>query len=441
MMRNLGSFAVLSVFGLVACGQQEPAAAPLAPPPPAATVAPAPVAVEAKKEEPKPVPLTGDQKVKLYQDGWAAFNAKDFSKFSAIWATDATSQMLDMGPPLVGATEIVEKGAKGFAGAFPDSTGELELTLINGNTALGIVLLRGTNTGPNVTPMGPVPATNKKVGFYAVHQIDFNDSGKAVKELMGYDGGTVAGQLGLMPMPHRKVVETGWTEKPIVIASGSDVEKANVATITGEIAAFNKHDAAGAIASAADDLVFSEMSAPADRTGKKESLKGIEEMFKAFPDAKLDAKSIWGAGDYVVSTGTWTGTNTGDMPAMHLKKTGKSVTLSYVEIDKLVAGKTKNIWIFQNGAAAAAQLGLMPAPKADAKGKDAKPVAAKPTPEAKPTAAAAKPEAKPAAEAKPAMMAPAAKPAAAAAPAVKAPAAPAVKAPAAPAAKPVTPSK
>lgn len=394
-MRNLGSFAALSVLGLVACGNQEPAAAPLSPPP-AVTVAPAPVAVAAPKEEPKPVPLTGEQKVKLYQDGWAAFNAKDWPKFTAIWADNATSTPLDMGPTLNGPVAIVDGGAKPFETAFPDGTGEIQLTLVNDNTVLGLILLRGTNSGPSATPMGPVPATNKKVGFFAVHQIDFNDAGKAVKEVMGYDGGTVAGQLGLMPMPHRKVVETGWTEKPIVIASGSDVEKANVAAVSKEIEAFNKHDAAGAISTAADDLVFSELSAPADRTGKKESLKGIEEMFKAFPDAKLETKSLWGAGDYVVQTGVWTGTNTGDMPAMHLKKTGKAVTLQFVEIDKLVAGKTKNIWVFQNGAAAAAQLGLMPKPKPEAKAKEAK----------------AAPAAKPAAEAKPAMMAPAAKPAA-----------------------------
>lgn len=405
-MRNLGSFAALSVLGLVACGQQEPAAAPLAAPPPAATVAPAPAAVEAKKEEPKPVPLTAEQKVKLYQDAWAAFNAKDWAKFTAIWATDATSQALDMGSPLVGPTDIVEKGAKTFSNAFPDGSGEIELTLVNGNTTLGVILLRGTNTGPNTTPTGAVPATNKKIGFYAAHLIDLDDAGKVVKEVTAYDAGTVAGQLGLMPMPHRKAVETGWVEKPVVIASGSEAEKANVATVEKEVEAFNKHDAAGAIASAADDIVFSEMSAPADRTGKKESLKGIEEMFKAFPDAKLDVKSMWGAGDYVVQTGTWTGTNTGDMPAMHLRKTGKPVALSYVEIDKLVAGKTKNIWVFSNGAAAAAQLGLLPPTKTEPKGKEGKPATnAKPGAEAKPGAAKpalTKPAAPASAAAKPA---------------------------------------
>jgi predicted ester cyclase len=334
------------------------------------------------------VPLTAEQKIKGYEAGWAAFNAKDFAKFQAIWAPEATSEMLDMGPPLLGPSAIVEQGAKGFASAFPDATGELELTLVNGNNILGVVLTRGTQTGTFVTPTGAVPPTSKKVGFLMAHGIELNDAGKAIKEVIAYDGGTIAGQLGLMTMPHRKAIETGWTEKPVVVATGSEAEKANLAAMMKEVESFNKHDAPGALATAADDIVFSEMSAPADRVGKKESLKGVEEMFKAFPDAKLDVKGSWAAGDYVVASGTWSGTNTGVSPAMKMK-TGKAVSVHFIEIDKFIAGKTKNIWLFSNGAAAAAQLGLLPPKGAEPKAKEAKPVAAKPV--------AAKPEAKPAA--------------------------------------------
>ncbi|MEI9940306.1 MAG: ester cyclase [Pseudomonadota bacterium] len=404
MTRNLGRFAALStcaLIGLPAC-QQEPAAAPLAAPP-AATDAPAP-AVEAKKEEPKPVPLTAEQKVKFYQYGWAFFNAKDFSKFQTIWADGATSEALDMGPPVVGPQAIVETGAKSFANGFPDGTGEVQLTLVNGNNILGLVLLRGTNTGTYVTPMGPVAPTNKKVGFLAAHSVELNDAGKAVKEVMAYDGGTVAGQLGLMPMPHRKAIEVGWSEKPVVIATGSDAEKANLDVFSKGVEGFNKHDAAAALGNPTDDIVFSELSAPADRTGKKEALKGVEEMFKAFPDAKIELKSAWSAGDYVVATGAWSGTNTGDMPSMKLKKTGKAVSVHFVEIDQFVGGKTKNVRIFMNGPTFAAQLGLLPPKPAEPKAKEAKPAAAK-TAEAKPAAAPAvkaEPAAKPAPAMKPA---------------------------------------
>ncbi|MEO6600951.1 MAG: nuclear transport factor 2 family protein [Polyangiaceae bacterium] len=384
-MRNLGLFAVLSLVtaGLAACGNQEPAAAPLASPPPALeSVAPAPTA-EVKKEEPKPVPLIAEQKTKLYQEAWAAFNAKDFAKFQAIWADNATSERLDMGPPVVGPAAITEAGPQGFATAFPDGSGEVQLTLINGNNILGVVLLRGTQTGTLATPMGPVPATGKKVGFLSAHSIELNDAGKAVKEVIAYDGGTVVGQLGLAPAPHRKVIETGWTDRPVVVATGSELEKSNLETMLKEIEAFNKHDAADALASADDKVVFSDLSAPADRVGKKESVKGTQELFKGFPDAKLGIKSSWAAGDYTVANLTMTGTNTGDSPAMHLKKTGKAVSLQLIEIDKFSAGKTTNIWVFANGAALAGQLGLMPPPKpsAELKGKEPnKAPAAKPEP-------------------------------------------------------------
>jgi SnoaL-like polyketide cyclase len=102
-------------------------------------------------------------------------------------------------------------------------------------------------------------------------------------------------------------------------------------------------------------------------------------MFKAFPDVKLDVKSVWAAGDYVFAAGSWSGTNTGDMPGGKLKKTGKAVSVQFIEIDKFSAGRTKNIWIFSNGAAVAAQLGLMNPKPAEAKGaKAAKPAGAKP---------------------------------------------------------------
>jgi len=401
MMRNLGSFAALlpiSVLGLAACAEQEPPAAPLAPPP-VATVAPAPAPVaEVKKEEPKPVPLTPEQKIKAYQAAWTEFNAKDFAKFQALWADNATSEMLDMGPPLNGAAAITETGAKAFATGFPDVTGEIQLTLVNGNNVFGVVLLRGTNTGPLVTPKGPLPATGKKIGFLAAQTVELNDTGKAVKEVVAYDEGTVAGQLGQMQVPHRKALEAGWAEKPVVVASGSEVEKANLAAFTKGVEAFNKHDASAALATAADDIVFSKLSAPADLTGKKEVQKGLEESFKAFPDVKLDVKSAWSAGDYVVSTGTWSGTNTGDMPAMKMKKTGKSVSVHFIEVDKFVGGKTKNIWLFTNGAAAAAQLGLLPPPKAaDPKAKDSKPAAPAATKEPAAKPATKEPAAKPAA--------------------------------------------
>jgi predicted ester cyclase len=350
-----------------------------------------------------------------------------------VFADDVTHEELDMGPPLTGKDAMLDKGAKAYAGAFPDGTGELELTLVNGNNIAGVVLFRGTNKGPLPTPTGEtMPATNKKVGYLMAHLIELNDSGKVQKEWMAADGGTLLGQLGVSPAPHRKVMETGWTDKPTVIATGSDAEKANVASYNKSLEALNKHDVAGTMADAADDIVLSDMAAPSDRVGKKEVTKGLEEFIKGFPDMKFTVPTVWGAGDYVVAVGSWSGTNTGDIPSMKLKKTGKSVTSRFVEVDKFQGGKLKQFWIFSNGAAMGMQLGMGPKPKPEAKKADAKPAAPAAKPDAKAPAAAA--PAKPAAPA-------AAAPAKPAAPIAAAPAKPAMPAtPAAPAA-PAAPKK
>ena len=437
----------LALVGLGACQQQEPAAAPLAAPPPAQPVAAAPPPA-APAEAAKPVAppaATADERAKWFKDCWALFNAKDWNKFPGCYAENATSEQVDMGmPPLAGRANVIDKNAKVFATAFPDLVGENELTLVSGNDILSVVLLKGTHKGPLPGPQGEVAATNKKIGYLAVQHVQTTPDGRLVaKERFMYDGGTFMSQLGLSPMPARKALEQGWADKPSLVSSGSDAEKANLAALGAYTAAFNKHDATALAATLTDDVVFSDLSAPADRVGKKEVSKSNEEMLKGFPDAKIDQTTAWAAGDYVVSTGRFSGTNTGDMPSMKLKRTGKAVNVEYYMVTKLAAGKVKNSWLFSNGMAFAGQLGLLPAPKAakPAAGKDPKAAAAptSATPAAKEAKAPVIPAAPgapkgPAAAVAPAKdaKAPAAPGAPAAAPKAAAPAAPPAAAPAAP---------
>jgi hypothetical protein len=445
-MRKLASVFGLSVLGL-ACQQQEPAAAPLAAPAPAGTetAAAAPAAAPGPAAA-KPAPLPPDQVVKNIQDCWAAYNAKDWAKFGPCYAENAVHEDVDSGmPPVSGRANIIEKATKPWATAFPDGTGELQLTLLNGKNAVAVVLFRGNNKGPLASPTGEIKATNKKVGMLLAQQLELSEDGRtATVDRITMDGGTLMGQLGLNPGPHRKVIDNGWAEKPVVIAANNEIEKTNLAASQKGVESFNKHDVPGIMALVTDDVVFSDLSAPADRTGKKEVQKAYEELFKGFPDVKLDVKSAWAAGDYVVSHGTFSGTNTGDIPSMKLKKTGKKVSVQFVEIDKLQGGKLKQMWIFNNGMAFASQLGLLPPPKpaAAAPAKPADPKAAtKPAIPAAPPGAGATPATPakpadpkagtPATPAKPAdpkaAPAPAAPPAAKPAPAPAAPVAPPVK--------------
>src|SRR5688572_18590887 len=186
----------LAIVGLAACQQQEPAAAPLAAPPPAAEpVAAAPAPAAAPAEAPKPAappPATADERSKWFKDCWALFNTKDWTKFQGCYAENATSEQVDTGmPPLAGRANVVEKNAKLFGTAFPDLTGELELTMVSGNDILAVVLLKGTHKGPLPGPQGEIAPTNKKIGYLAVHHVQTTPDGRALaKERFMYDSGT-----------------------------------------------------------------------------------------------------------------------------------------------------------------------------------------------------------------------------------------------------------
>jgi predicted ester cyclase len=70
---------------------------------------------------------------------------------------------------------------------------------------------------------------------------------------------------------------------------------------------------------------------------------------------------MWAAGDYVVCVAAITGTNDGDF-SPDMKRTGKKIDLTGVEIMKFEGGKVKQHWEFFNAEALALQLGLMKKP-------------------------------------------------------------------------------
>jgi predicted ester cyclase len=154
-------------------------------------------------------------------------------------------------------------------------------------------------------------------------------------------------------------MEKGKETIKIVVAKNDTTESANVDVVKAQVEAWNKHDAAAVDALVGDDGLFRDVTALKD-TNKKERSESNKNYWEAFSDARLSISSIWGAGHYVVTVGTFEGTNDGDSPAMNLKKTGKKVSLPFLEIDRLEWGKFKKGWLFFDGGAFAAQLGLMP---------------------------------------------------------------------------------
>jgi predicted ester cyclase len=313
------------------------------------------------KEQPAtPKPITAEERLKWYRNCWNNRNDKKWDEFKKCYAANATSQQVGYGKDLTGPDAIVESSVE-FAKSAPDVHGEGQLILVNGPHMASAFILKGTNTGPLMGRDGKeMPATKKKFGLMFGHAIDLDPAAlKVVKEIGVQDSGTFASQLGLSKVPARPVMEKGADAPTIAIANNDAAETANIEVEKAQLEAWNKHDAAAVDAYAADDVVFHDMTGPKD-TNKKQSSELNKAYWKAFPDAKLNTSSIWGAGDYVVMIGAFEGTNDGDFPAMKLKKTGRKVSMPFLEIDRLEGGKFKEAWLFFDGAAFAAQLGLMP---------------------------------------------------------------------------------
>jgi predicted ester cyclase len=306
-------------------------------------------------------PLTADQLAQKFDECWGFWNAAKYDDFrTSCYRADATDEEPGSGMPAASGAAAVVESTKMFKAAFPDMKGETQLLLINGHNAVSVVLATGTNTAPLKTPMGEMPATNKKMGQYLAQTLEFDDTGHVKHELDFFDIGTMMGQLNpSKDHPVRAAIDKLAMPKEVVIAKDDDKEKANLAADTAFLDAFNKHDIKAFGAALADDVKWFEAAEAADHD-KKTAVDGTKMFWKSFSDIKITPNAHWAAGDYVATLGSIEGTNDGDMPMMKMKKTGKKVNLPFVEIDKLDGGKVKAVWIFYQSMAFMTQLGLMP---------------------------------------------------------------------------------
>ena len=296
---------------------------------------------------------------------WGAWNDRDEAKFGACYGASSVVTQAD-GQTFTGPEAIIAN-TKQFWTAFPDMKGEVQLTLIKGNMAAAVVYMSGTNTGPMAMPDGSaMPATGKKTSNMGIQMFDLTDSAN-LQETDFWDMGLMMGQLTEAPGTRPVAESTGLIEDAPVVASDSDLEKANIAAVEKHIADFNSMDAAGIAAGFTADSTFSYTGAPMDMKGTEQITAFYGAMKGAFPDVKVEKTSIWAAGDYVVMHGTMTGKNTGTMPPMIAKATNKDVSLQLGEVYKLKDGKISHQWVVSNGMAMAMQLGLMPEKAADKK--------------------------------------------------------------------------
>ncbi|MFQ6011866.1 MAG: ester cyclase, partial [Nitrososphaerales archaeon] len=132
------------------------------------------------------------------REGFNAMNKHDLDASVSLYAPDALH--LHPFPEPSRGKEAIKKENKDFFEAFPDLQLNLSGIISSGNQAAAEFEMKGTNTGPLVTPDGnTLPATNKRVEMNGSAFFRSNDEGLIVEEHFYFDTATFMGQLGIKP--------------------------------------------------------------------------------------------------------------------------------------------------------------------------------------------------------------------------------------------------
>ncbi len=358
MLKMTTSLALAASLILVGCSKKEEEGSvqrpvegsPATPPPPAPT--------EGAK------PLTGTALADAYKACIEMINSGKLDDFRK-GCVDDSFVLHDGGDGSTRKVDEVLAWFKTMKEAMPDFKLTPQIVLVSGRNVLAVELVQGTHTAPMKSPMGDLPATNKKVGVLMFHRLAINDANKATEEWSFADPATMMGQLGLAPTgapPTRPALEKGLDGAPIVVVTADDAkEKANLEAAKKATDAINSGKYADALALMTADVVESDQAAPKDMKAK-EIEAGMKMFFGAFKGAQISVDQAFAAGDYVVQIGKFTGTHDKDLGP--LKKTGKDVSLDYAEVIHVKDGKADQYWRFHSNLTFAMQLGLMPAPGA-----------------------------------------------------------------------------
>lgn len=327
-----------------------------------------PKPTEAPKVE-APKPLAGAELAAKYQACVGMVNDAKFDEFKKDCVADDYTNHAVAGMPETKGTDALIGWFQAMKTAMPDRKLAPQLVMVSGRNILAVNLVTGTHTGTLKTPMGDVPATNKKVGHLMLHRLKIDDANKATDEWGFADGATMMGQLGLAPKdapPTRPALDKGWEGAPIVVVTADDAkEQANLEAVKKGNEAFIANKPADVMATMTDDAVESDQGNAKDVIGKKEIEKGFAAFRNAWSDVKLSNVEMWAAGDYVVQTFKFEAKHDKDLGK--LKKTGKTIAIDVAEVLRMKDGKVAHTWRFLNGMQFAEQLGLMPPPGEPAK--------------------------------------------------------------------------
>ena len=230
-------------------------------------------------EPPKVEPLQGAALADKYRACVDMVSGAKFDEFKKECVDESFSVHAFAGMPEVKGADGVIGWMKDMKTAMPDWKLAPQLVIVSGRNILAVNLVTGTHSGPMKTPMGEVPATNKKVGHLMFHRLKISDANKATDEWAVGDMATMMGQLGLAPKtasPTRPAMDKGMDGAPVVVVTADDAkEKANLEVVKKGNEAFLANKPADIMATMTDDAVEMDQSGDKDVKGKKDIEKGF----------------------------------------------------------------------------------------------------------------------------------------------------------------------
>jgi len=123
---------------------------------------------------------------------------------------------------------------------------------------------------------------------------------------------------------------------------------------------FNRNNPGAVDQLCAANYAHHDPATPGARSGP-EALKHVILVYHtAFPDARITIEEQFAEGDKVTTRWTGRGTHKGEL--MGIAPTGKQVTVSGIEIDRIVGGKFVEGWVNWDALGMLQQLGAVPGP-------------------------------------------------------------------------------
>jgi predicted ester cyclase len=307
-----------------------------------------------------PAQSPNERRAAAFAECYARLNGRRFDELGKCYAENVSSRHLGFEAAYTGRAKAMDMGAKGFMTAFPDGSAEPQLTLVNGNEIVALVLFRGTHKAALEGPLGKTPPTGKKVGYMSLHRVQMNEKDEIIAEWWTMDTNTLLVQLGLSDGMARPVIADEWPTRPVVLAKEDPTEQKNVQSYLRTFELFGQKNPE-MFEFYSDDIIESNVASPEDTMGRREMREANMAFWKGFSDVHVAFEKNWGAGDYTVGIGRLKGTNDGEMPAMGLDKSGRKLDLPFVEVTRWDRGKFLKTYIFMNGLEMAKQLGMLPA--------------------------------------------------------------------------------